>query len=205
MNHLHTFSAAFFSLFSLSAYATVGGPQNIEVLGFDKKDQKIYVMRHFHDGRGRLPQLYYYQLNAKSPTQLITVKSLYINPKTKRIDYDQDSTAFDKEIKKIKNRLTRLTPINNNNVRIQIITTINGTAKAWYDPSETIDKWKYQYRVKNSTYKSTLQTAETYKEGLKVSQAYKVPQQPYLLSMVKYLGIPFETGYTVEDPILLSK
>ncbi len=90
MNHLHTFSAAFFSLFSLSAYATVGGPQNIEVLGFDKKDiEKIYVMRHFHDGRGRLPQLYYYQLNAKSPTQLITVKSLYINPKTKRIDYDQ--------------------------------------------------------------------------------------------------------------------
>ena len=29
MNHLHTFIAAFFSLFSLSAYATVGVLQNI--------------------------------------------------------------------------------------------------------------------------------------------------------------------------------
>ncbi len=25
-------------------------------------------------------------------------------------------------------------------MRIQIITTMNGTAKAWYDPSETIDE-----------------------------------------------------------------
>lgn len=74
--HPLLFSTLFFSSHS---FATVGGPQNIEVLGLDQADQKIYVMRHYLDGRGRLPQLYYYQLNSKTPSKLIEVKSLYIN------------------------------------------------------------------------------------------------------------------------------
>ena len=36
--------------------ATVGGPQNLEVLGYEAKDQKLYLLRHYLDGRGRLPQ-----------------------------------------------------------------------------------------------------------------------------------------------------
>jgi hypothetical protein len=199
------FSILLFFCVSVNTYATVGGPQTIEVLGYDSKDQKIYVMRHFEDGRGRLPQLYYYQLNSKKPAQLITVKSLYINPVTKRIDYDQDSTQFDQTIAKIKKRLIKLTPIHNSNVSIQMLTTMNGTAAAWYDPQESIDKWTYQYIVKSPLYKSSIQTAVTYKEGLKISKTYKVPKQPYILVTVRYLGIPFESGYSVEDPVLLGK
>ncbi len=198
-------SAFILSGISLPVYATVGGPQHIEVLGLDQKDQKIYVMRHFEDGRGRLPQLYYYQLNSSKPAALIQVKSLYINPKTKKIDYDQDSAQFDQEIAKIKKRLAPLTPIHHSNASIQILTTKNGTAKAWYDPQESIDKWTYQYQVKSRPLKSPVQTAESYKQGLKISKAYKVPQHQNILVTVKYLGIPFETGYTIEDPVLLTK
>lgn len=198
-------SAFILSGLSLPVYATVGGPQHIEVLGLDQKDQKIYLMRHFEDGRGRLPQLYYYQLNSSKPAALIQVKSLYINPKTKKIDYDQDSTQFDQEIAKIKKRLAPLTPIHHSNANIQILTTKNGTAKAWYDPQENIDKWTYQYQVKSRPLKSPVQTAESYKQGLKISKAYKVPQHQNILVTVKYLGIPFETGYSIEDPVLLSK
>ena len=39
------------------SFATVGGQQRIEVLGYDQKDQKVYLLRHYEDGRGRLPQL----------------------------------------------------------------------------------------------------------------------------------------------------
>lgn len=198
-------SAFILSGISLPVYATVGGPQHIEVLGLDQKDQKIYVMRHFEDGRGRLPQLYYYQLNSSKPAAPIQVKSLYINPKTKKIDYDQDSARFDQEIAKIKKRLAPLKPIHHSNASIQILTTKNGTAKAWYDPQESIDKWTYQYQVKSRPLKSPVQTAESYKQGLKISQAYKVPQHQNILVTVKYLGIPFETGYTIEDPVLLTK
>ena len=59
----------------VSAFATVGGPQNIEVLGYEVKDQKLYLLRHYLDGRGRLPQLYYYNFKSKTPNQLIQVNS----------------------------------------------------------------------------------------------------------------------------------
>ncbi|VCW45775.1 hypothetical protein BANRA_03739 [Acinetobacter baumannii] len=77
----------FSTILTLSAhtYATVGGGQKIEVLGYQQKEKKLYVLRHYEDGRGRLPQLYYYLLNSKSPDKLIEVKSLYINPKHIRL------------------------------------------------------------------------------------------------------------------------
>ncbi len=192
-------------IISLAAWATVGGSQTIEVLGLDKKDQKIYLLRHFEDGRGRLPQLYYYQLNAQKPQRLVSVRSLYIDPKTKQINYDQDSTQFNQAIEKIKKRLVQLTPIYHNNVSIQLLTSINGTEPAWYDPQQRIDKWTYQYLIKSASYKSSIQNAVSYKEGLTITQAYKVPYQPFMLTTVQYLGIPFETGYSIEDPVLLGK
>ena len=35
----------------VSAFATVGGPQNIEVLGYEVKDQKLYLLRHYSISR----------------------------------------------------------------------------------------------------------------------------------------------------------
>ena len=65
------------SMISPMLFATVGGEETIELLGYDQFDQKIYLARYFHDASGRVPQLYYYQLNSKKPTQLIEVKSIY--------------------------------------------------------------------------------------------------------------------------------
>ncbi|MBV6590196.1 hypothetical protein JMA07_19275, partial [Acinetobacter baumannii] len=47
----------FSTILTLSAhsYATVGGGQKIEVLGYQQKEKKLYVLRHYEDGRGRLP------------------------------------------------------------------------------------------------------------------------------------------------------
>lgn len=111
----------------VSAFATVGGPQNIEVLGYEVKDQKLYLLRHYLDGRGRLPQLYYYNFKSKTPNQLIQVNSLYINPKTKQIDYDQDSRKFNQEIAKIKKRLIPLVPLRKQAIQLKLLKTSKGT------------------------------------------------------------------------------
>lgn len=187
------------------AFATVGGPQNIEVLGYEVKEQKLYIMRHYLDGRGRLPQLYYYNFKSQKPNQLVQVNSLYINPKTKRIDYDQDSRKFDQNIAKIKKRLVPLNPIQKSKLQLKVLKTKKGSAPAWHDLQEKVPKWTYQYQVKSSLQKSPVQQAVSYQQGLKISQAYKVPKQNKTLVIVKYLGIPFETGYSIEDPALLSR
>ncbi|MFH7766509.1 aminotransferase [Acinetobacter sp. BSP-28] len=203
MFNIRTFS---FSLILLpcTSFATVGGPQNIEVLGYEGKEQKVYVLKHYLDGRGRLPQLYYYQFkNNTQPEKLIQVNSLYINPKTKQIDYDQDSQRFDKEVAKIKKRLTPLVPIPKQSIKIQVLKKTPSKEKSWYDPQQYIPKYTYKYQLSNKTLKSQIHQAIDYRHGLSISQAYKIPQQQKILAVVKYLGIPFETGYTIEDPVLL--
>ena len=42
-----------------------------------------------------------------------------------------------------------------------------------------------------------------YDNKIVISQSYAIPQQNVQLAIVQYLGIPTETGYTVEEPILL--
>jgi hypothetical protein len=122
-------------------------------------------MRHYLDGRGRLPQLYYYQLNSKTPSKLIEVKSLYINPKTQKIDYDQDSQKFDRDIAKIKKRLKALTPIPPKQVKIQVISKKTSKEPSWYDPKVSIPKFSYQYQVKYSNLKSPYTRRWTIKMG----------------------------------------
>ena len=191
-------------LLPCTSFATVGGPHNVEFLGYDAKDQKVYLLKHYQDGRGRLPQLYYYQFkNNKQPEKLIQVNSLYINPKTKKIDYDQDSTRFDQDILKIKKRLTPLISVNKTLTKIQIVkkTRVQKSANSGFD--DLITEYQYRYKVTTPQLSSLQQKAVAYKPNLNVSQAFKIPQHNTMVVAVKYLGIPFETGYTIEDPILL--
>ena len=204
MFNIKTFAFSFI-LLPCTCFATVGGPQNIEVLGYEGKEQKVYLLKHYLDGRGRLPQLYYYQLkNNKQPEKLIQVSSLYINPKTKKIDYDQDSRQFDKEIAKIKKRLNPLAPIPKSSIKIQVLSKTTSKQQSWYDPKQYIPKYTYKYQLSSKNFKSQIHQAIDYRYGLNISQAYKVPQQQKILAVVKYLGLPYETGYSIEDPVLLT-
>ena len=191
-------------LLPCTSFATVGGPHNVEFLGYDAKDQKVYLLKHYEDGRGRLPQLYYYQFkNNKQPEKLIQVNSLYINPKTQKIDYDQDSRLFNQEIRKIKNRLQPLVTISKSTIKVKVLNRTTSKEKSWYDPNEFIPKYKYTYQLTSKNLKSQIHQAIDYRQGLSISQAYKIPNQQKMIATVKYLGLPFETGYTIEDPVLL--
>lgn len=189
--------------FSLPVFATVGGPQSIEVLGYEAKEQKVYLLKHYEDGRDRLPQLYYYQFkNNAHPNKLIQVNSLYINPKTQKVDYDQDDTHFKKELTKIKKRLQPL-PTTHAKYHIAVNQKTVQRVPTWYDPKQKQSEFHYTYTVKNQNFKSQQQQATAYQEKLKITQQFMIPQQNKVLVTVQYLGIPYETGYMIEDPVLL--
>lgn len=186
-------------------FATVGGPESIEILGYEAKDQKVYLLRHFEDGRGRLPQLYYYQFkNNKYPNKIIQVNSLYINPKTQKIDYDQNDTKFNQELNKIKKRLQPLQPTKVKN-HISYLHKEIKQVPTWYDPQQTEAQTTYTYRISNPSFQSATQKAVAYHSAVKVSQQFMIPKQNKMLVTVQYRGIPFETGYDIEDPVLLLK
>ncbi len=199
----YLFALLIAALLPISSNATVGGGQSIEVLGYEAKEKKLYVLRDFEDGRGRLPQLYYYQLNSQTPDKLIEVKSLYINPKTKKIDYDQDGVQFDKDLKKITKRLTPLLSANSKTTKISILSTTQRKVPSWYDPDEKINEYKTSYQINSPNMQSQKHIATHYDPKLSISQSFMIPKQNKALVVVKYYGIPFEMGYNIEDPVLL--
>ncbi|GAA5007519.1 hypothetical protein GCM10023206_13580 [Acinetobacter puyangensis] len=188
----------------LSAFATVGGEQHIELLGYDTQDQKVYVLRHYEDGRARLPQLYYFDLRSKQNDKLIEVTSIYIDPKTGKADYDNNDVAFNKELHKIKRRLSSLYPLNPKVFSVQINQQQQESIPSWHDPNEEAIEYHYEYHVHDSSYQSQPQKAISYKPELKIKKAFRIPRQNKILVTIEYLGIPFESGYNMEDPILLS-
>ncbi|MEP7473454.1 hypothetical protein ABKQ73_04750, partial [Acinetobacter baumannii] len=56
---------------------------------------------------------------------------------------------------------------------------------------------------KSPSLQSKTHVAVHYSKAIKISQNYKVPKQDKRLVVVKYLGVPEETGYDIEDPVLL--
>ena len=191
---------------SHAVFATVGGGQTLEFLGYDVKDQKLYLLREFEDARGRLPQLYYYQFNQKkTEPKLVEVKSLYINPKTKKIDYDQDGTRFEKQLNTIKKRLQPLTAQNLKGTQLHPIKESVKVVPHIYEPNEKMTQYRYQYQVSSGKYRSQTHSAVSYKPNLHILQAFVVPNQPYKVVSIQYLAFPEETGYTTEDPVLLRQ
>jgi outer membrane lipopolysaccharide assembly protein LptE/RlpB len=92
---------------------------------------------------------------------------------------------------------------NANTAKIQIIKSQTHYIPAWHDQSQKIAEYKTTYRVTASSLKSNNQHAVHYAKTIKISQNYVVPNQNKMLVVVKYFGIPEETGYDIEDPVLL--
>ena len=189
------------------SYATVGGKSYIELLGYEAKDQKLYLLKHDEDASGRLPQLYYFDFKSARPEQLIEVKSIYPRTKTGEIDYFSDGTdvPFERELKKITRRLKKLYPINPNIFKINLEKQETVDVPAWAEPEKTMPEYRYDYTVEDSPYKSTSQHAISYAPKLAVKQAFRIPKQDRMVVTVEYLGFPDETMYTDEDAIILSK
>lgn len=200
-------------------WATVGGGETLSVMGYEPKQQKIYLLRDYEDGRGRVPQLYYFDLKAKNPQKLVEVKSLYRQPETQKIEYisieDKGYTQFKQQLDTIQQRLTPLTPLKSNSIQLKINRLTSKQIVAWYDryddskplaQKDKIPQYQYRYTLHSQQPKlqSLAQTATSYQKDLHIRHVYAVPQQSYRIAIVRYLGIDFETGYHVDDAILLA-
>lgn len=189
-------------IFSSTVHATTGGGQTVEILGYEVKEQKVYLLRDFEDSRGRVPQLYYYDLKTTTPTKLIEVKSIYLDPQLAKVDYDNRWDEVMHEIDKIKRRLVPLSTLKTANFNLNIQQKIN-SVPAWHDPQEKMRQYSYTYTVAESDLKSITHKAISYKPGLSIQQALKIPHHDKVIVTIKYLAFPEETGYTTEDPVML--
>lgn len=196
---------------SVSAFATVGGGQRIDILGYDKTEQKVFVLRHYDDGRGRLPQLYYYDLSSNNPEKLVEVRSLYINPNSKKYDQFQDIKGrFSNGLKQIKNRVVTLKPTYTQvTVQVESLHQQKKTnLQSWLGEIGQGTDYQFNYKLNadEAKYSSPVHSATTYSVCLTSDNViYKLPNQPYALTTVNYKGTLMEGGYDYQDVVLLQQ
>ena len=126
------------------SYATVGGGQTINVLGYEPIDEKVYLLRN--DERGLMPQLYYYDLKKSSPT-LVEVKSIY--NQSSHDDYETRDDKIIQEIEKIQTRLQPLSATSTKNFQITIQDLQIKQVPQLYNEDNIIFQYKFQYTVHN--------------------------------------------------------
>lgn len=186
----------------LSAWATVGGDVKLTVLGYEPTDQKVYLLHTFEDGWGGY-KLYYFDFKGKTPNKLIEAKSYYTDPTAR--GGTEDDTVFEEKLTKLQKRLRSLPKVAPSSVKLTITKQSKQTVPMPYDPEHLLTEYRYQYHITHGKYRSTPQTAITYTPSLVITQAYQVPKHDKIVVAVRYLDEPMETGYTTEQPVLLSR
>ncbi|WP_111857977.1 hypothetical protein [Acinetobacter sp. CFCC 10889] len=194
---------------SLQCKATTGAPESIDVLGYDQKDKKIYVLRQFNDESCKLPRLYYFNLNSKmSSNKAVPVQSIYMTTKTEQNlnDCTDTSELILEKIEHIQKRLQTLNSIPTENFQVKIQQRKIETGQFWQHILEDypVQRYTQNYIIQYQKLKSSVQKSISYNHAeLRIARAYHIPQHNTFLVIVQYLGIPFETGYTVEDAVLI--
>jgi hypothetical protein len=175
------------------AHATVGGDSWIEVLGYDEADAKIYLLETRHDAAADLPQLVYLALGSDEPTRMIRVRSWY-----------EDEDAYNQFPGRLRELRQRLVPLEAAGLTgLEIDTRVVKVA-----PCNDFEMWgrdcrDVRYEIRLDGRGATLET-RTWGFG-DVTGVWKVPGQDWLLGLFRHRGHTHESGYDLDEVVILAQ
>ncbi|MEZ4887987.1 MAG: hypothetical protein R3E32_24880 [Chitinophagales bacterium] len=173
-------STSFF--FTTQSTATVGGPQILEIIGFDAQQNSVVFVRHKNDAEGLPPQLWAYRLGLGEIEVMADATKYYNNgPITKGI-----------------------TPLKKMDVITDKMLKVN-----WHPPVEvndTILQFEYTlFPAKVQLADHQFDIVQCFKKDkpIEVAEQYYFEQSDLVFVIFRYLGVCFETGY-MKDTLLVS-
>jgi len=195
-------------LFSSEIHATVGGEQKITVLGIEKQEEKLFFLVDDFSGRGGLPYLYYILLK-KEPMKAVFVKSYY--PNGIDMQEDKDVEQFMSRLNKLKKYLSKLQVIQPEKIKFGIIADKGQKVPNIFDDNKTMIEHETLFKLsyndgKKSYYGQSVVKHYDYRmtSEIKVQKAYRLANSKEIVVVVRYLGLPYETGYTMDNVVILK-
>ena len=184
-----------------SAYATVGEDDALDILGFDPVDNKVFFTIM---DESAIDDVYYIKLG--STNQPVLAKSLY--PEEKDLCNEPPcSTILNQRIEQLQKRLTPLSPTATEYLQWRTLTKKSQIIPWYNDPELPTPEHDISYRIifDNGVQKLSGQSHLVYyRDDLVIDQAFRIPNRPHMVAVVKYLGKPFEFGYKKYDVVILS-
>ncbi len=215
MRHL---SIALLTCLSSAAFATVGGPDRLEVLGYEPADGKLYYLVHLGGELDEPPQLYFLALTGEDPGRPHSVRSWYTG------NSDRIEAAFPARLARLTARVkpvpaaTRegaLLTVRNHDLRIcgdapyQPKTAAAGRAivdaylhEGAHDPDYPVCQMQ-EVTIEWAGYEGRTSLESWGSPGLLA--LHRLPDKRFALAVVRHVGKHFESGYSEDVLVLLRR
>ena len=174
-------------------FASVGGPEVAEVLGWDPADRKVFVAIHFHGDSGISPLVLYFNLSGGAAARPQVVS-------WSRYDARNDS-GYRSEFSSLRRRLK---PLREETVP-ELPRMLQVSSSTISDPTGMS---RTRYVVRGRFHHAALGTefeAVTYDEpSVHLAHLFSIPNRNEKVMIVSFRGIPYEEGYECQVPVLVS-
>lgn len=170
---------------------SLGGPDLVEVLGWDPADRKVYVAQHYRGESGYPPAIASFDLKSASPGRRVVLSW----------SVGTDGKEYDRRARQLRSRLQPLpaTPAASMFTRTQVVglDTVEVAGIRW-------PRYRILLQRLDNDWPGTLEV-RTYRDpSVRVLSLRPIPGEKLQLGIVSFLGIPYEGGYETQTPVLLG-
>lgn len=178
------------------------GPHTLDVLGFAPEEHRLYVLEHYDDESGDLPQLHFMHTRGHHMGRLVPVRSWYEG------ELAQVEGEFEGRLSVLLTRLRpmRPLPISTLSLRTRVV---KRRALRLYPDRPPIRKFELRLTVRPgdvdlvaSLGGHALVTAYL-RPRAHLVEAFRIPGERLAVAVVSYVGIPFEVGYEKQAALLV--
>ncbi len=178
------------------------GPHTLDVLGFDAEHHRLYVLEHFDDESGDLPQLHFMHTRGHHVGRLVPVRDWYIG------DATEVEANFEPRLTELLSRLRPLPSLSLDTLDLRT-RVVRRRALRLYADQPPIRKFDLKLTVRPRDEESissfgarTVVTAYL-RPRAHLVEAYRIPGEHLAVAIVSYVGIPFEIGYEKHAALLV--
>lgn len=180
----------------------VSGAHELDVLGFDPNEHKLYFLEHYNDDSGDLPQLFFAHTRGRHLGRLMPVRSWYQGGATTVED------EFQTRLDALQDRLVEVEPMTRGALRLTTRVVKRRALRLRRDQAP-IRKYALQLTVRDTSNSAiTPMGARTevtayLRPKAQLVESYTIPGERTAIAIVSYVGIPFDVGHDKQVALLL--
>ena len=188
-------------LVAAPAMASHGGPEVVEIIGFDPIDEKIFYVTHYQDETDLWSDVHYFDLKSARPWIPVRVdmRKGLDSPTAGAGDWmDPEYTEFSDRMMRLRQRLRPLPHLKTLDVTIRAEPLSEDTLLGGWKP-----RLQRSVELKDSTNSARAVVTTFCNYRLGIESVRGIPGRSWTLVVLSFTGIPMETCYELQSPILL--
>lgn len=190
------------SLLDGRAGAAKAGPHELDVLGYDPGDHKIYLLEHFNDESGDLPQLHFVHTRGGHAGRLVPVKSWYQG------DAAEVEARFEERLEALRGRIAPMRPLDDDALRLRT-RVLKRRALRLFPNAPPIRKYLLSLTVRPTdedaiaSIGGRAEVTAYLRPRTRLIDAYRIPGERLAVAIVAYTGVPIDVGHDKNEAILV--